>query len=128
MSAFDAVRRQKRFEDCRPYDIPESLDCLCGPDTECVTLPIWIYWQHGSKTFSLADSCQVKNLYQAVISEASARDQVKFLNKEKLIEIWPTLSLPIKVAKMWEENFSELNGNMRASWSIEVRGGNGVVA
>lgn len=109
-----------RFEDWRPYEMPRTLDDLDGPSTGIVTLPKQIFWQNGTKDFDLSDEGDVKVLYQAVISEANAEDQRRYLNKDLLVKQWCELSLPVKAAKAWQSAFPELKGNMRASWAIDI--------
>lgn len=103
------------YQDLKPYAVADSLDDLRGPATGTVTLPLAIYWQPGSKTLSL-DNHEIYSAYQAVLAEGSEEDVKRFINKERLIELWPDLNLPIHVAKIWEKQFPELRGNMKASW------------
>lgn len=103
-----------RFEDFRPYELPDSLDNLKGPADGSITLPVTIYWAPGDGTIPLDTLGHIKTAYQAVISEGTAQDQCTYLNKDILINIWPHLQLPTKATRQWEEAFEELKGKKGA--------------
>jgi hypothetical protein len=47
-------------------------------------------------------------VYQAVISEGSAADQTRIINRDSLIEVWADLMLPRRARDLWEDRFPEL--------------------
>lgn len=116
MGQAEQEKRTLRITDVKPYAFPESLDDLHGPATGSVELPVRILWAPGSKVLSLDEEGSRTCAYQAVLAEGNAKDICHYINKDLLISIWPSLSLPIRVAKGWETRFAELRGNMRASW------------
>lgn len=105
-----------RFEDFRPYETPSSLGNLRGNATGSITLPHSVFWAPGSKTIPLSDDGNIAMAYQAILSEGSEKEQIEYLNRELLIEIWPKLNLPIKVVQLWHSKFPELSGNPKEAW------------
>ncbi len=104
-----------RYADVKPISIVDSLDDLKGPVSGEIKLPLSIYWGPGDGVFSLDEPGDLLSIYQAVLSEGKLEDLSKFLNKDILIEMWPDLSLPIRVAKMWQAKYPiDLKGNARA--------------
>lgn len=104
-----------RFADTKPYAIVDSLDELVGPSSGTVTLPQRILWAPGSKTRRIDVLGERKVVYRSVLSEGDVADLRAFLNKALLIELWPDLSLPRRVATAWEQRFPSLRGNTRAA-------------
>lgn len=100
----------------KPYAIVDSLDELQGPIEGSVTLPHSVFWAPGSKTLSIDCEATRMQAYQAVLSEGTVEQVREYVNRDLLIEMWPRLNVPIRVAKGWEQRFPELQGNMRASW------------
>jgi hypothetical protein len=95
------------YRDIKPYDAPDSLEHLFGPSSGLLTLPIDLYWG-PTPVMNLDSVGGLVMAYQATISEGCAADQVKFLNRELLIEIWPELRLPSRARELWETRFPEL--------------------
>jgi hypothetical protein len=95
------------YRDIKPYEAPDSLDELRGPKSGLLTLPIDVYWG-PTPVVNLDSVGGVVMAYQATISEGSAADQEKLLNRELLIEIWPRLALPARARAIWETRFLEL--------------------
>lgn len=92
----------------KPVGLPDSLDALVGPTVGLVTLPISIDWS-GSPTYDLDSPGVLESMYRTVLEEAfNADDLHRFLNREKLMELWPTMRLRPKVRRLWEEKFPEL--------------------
>ncbi|MBK5238983.1 MAG: transcriptional regulator [Actinomycetales bacterium] len=95
------------YRDIKPYAVPENLDDLRGPANGQVTLPLSIYWGPDAE-IDLDTLGGIVKAYQALIREGLVADQLNFLNRNRLIEIWPELLLPAKVRERWENLFSEL--------------------
>lgn len=92
----------------KPYTVANSLDDLCGPTSGIVTLPHHIDWS-GSPNKNLDIPGMLGVVYETVLNEASTTaDLNAFLNREALIELWPTLWLPPKVRRLWHERFPDL--------------------
>ncbi len=112
----NAPTHKLRYQDSKPYAVPESLDYLQGPAEGTIELPLHVCWAPGSNSFKLSIPANVKTAYTALVAEGTEQDQMSMLNKGILIEYWPHLNLPIKAAKMWQNMFPELSGNMRGDW------------
>lgn len=107
------MTKEKRvfFADIKPYEIPDCLEDLQGPARGVVTIPTSILWAPGDNTFELTDS-GAKIVYRAALAEGTVADQIKYVNRERLIELWPRLLLPRRVQAMWEGKFPELAGRV----------------
>ncbi len=116
MGGETGAEERVRYADLKPYSIVDDLDDLKGPKEDSLSLPVKLLWVPGSRVKSTDVLGELKSAYQAVLSEGSSADIEKYVNKDLLIEVWRDLSLPARVAKMWEDRFSALTGNMRASW------------
>lgn len=118
----DEASKRVRLRDVKPFCVPGSLDDLHGPGRGgSVTLPVTIYWAPGDGTIPLDSEGRIDMVYQAVIAEGSAEDQCAYLDRDVLIEAWPRLNLPIEAARLWQDSFPELRGNMRADWPRSKR-------
>ncbi|MDR1450448.1 MAG: transcriptional regulator [Propionibacteriaceae bacterium] len=99
-----------RFRDLKPYDAPASLDELRGPATGMVTLPLRLRWVPGERTYDVGETGGARVVYQAVLAEGAVADQRRFLNRERLIGLWPDLNLDQRVVRLWEGRFPQLRG------------------
>lgn len=106
----DSTTGRVRFRDLKPYDAPTSLDELTGPASGVVQLPIRVLWVPGERRFDVGRDDTGRVVYQAVLAEGVVDDQREFLNRDRLIELWPTLSLDQRVVQLWEGRFPELRG------------------
>jgi hypothetical protein len=96
------------FRDIKPYEAPATLTQLCGPSTGILTLPHRVYWGPDPVIdLDFRDGSE-KMAYRAVIAEGSAEDQIELLNRDLLIELWPSLVFPRRVRDLWETRFPEL--------------------
>lgn len=95
------------IRDTKPYAMPDRLEDLQGPASGIVTIPKSIFWAPGDNTFNL-DDAGASIVYRAALAEGTVADQTKYVNRERLIELWPQLMLPKRVWDMWEDRFPEL--------------------
>lgn len=95
------------YRDVKPYDAPKQLGDLHGPRSGSIVLPLNVYWGPKSDV-NLDSESDVVKAYQATLREGRVVDQVKLLNRDLLIEIWPELLLPVRVRELWENRFPEL--------------------
>ena len=109
----EAIPARVRFRDIKPYDAPESLDELHGPAAGTVTLPLRVRWVPGSRAYDVGEIGGARVVYQAVLAEGTVEDQRRYLNRGRLIELWPDLHLDQRVVDLWEGRFPELRGR---SW------------
>lgn len=82
--------------------VARSLDDLKGPAEGIAELPLTMVWSGDSHTFDLDHPAQLLEMYEAVLLEAASQDDLKYLNRERLIEVWPQVySKPVRQA--WED-------------------------
>ena len=94
--------------DLMPVVLPESLDCLRGPTSGVVMLPITLDWS-PDPTYDLADPIQVCSLYRTVVREAACPgDLTAWLDQSMLREVWNTLIIPNRHRLAWESTFPDL--------------------
>lgn len=99
-----------RFRDIKPYDVPASLDQLTGPASGVVTLPLRLRWVPGARSYDVGELGGARVVYQAVITEGTMDDQRRYLNRDRLVSVWPELNLDQRVVSLWEGRFRELCG------------------
>ena len=100
----------------RRYPLPDSLDSLTGPRSGFVDLPLRLYWNPVRRPFDITKPGERQLVYSAVLQEGTVDDICRYLNKDLLVYDWPTMPLPIQMAREWQNRFEELDGNETASW------------
>jgi hypothetical protein len=89
--------------------VVEDLADLRGPASGTLTLPLRLYWSPPGRVFNLDDPYTLRSLYQVVLGEAiRAEELTSYLNKDRLVEVWPDLYLPKGVRRAWEEHHPQL--------------------
>ncbi|MFG2868853.1 hypothetical protein ACGFZH_11175 [Streptomyces zaomyceticus] len=97
-----------RYAQLRPYALPDSLGQLRGPGSGIVVLPRHLDWGPHYE-FDLADDADVRLMYERVIREAQAPEDLHaHLNADMLRAHWRTLFLPRPARATWEARFPEL--------------------
>jgi hypothetical protein len=92
----------------RPVTLPDSLDQLVGPTTGTIDLPIHLDWS-GKPSYNLDSARRTETLYATVLAEAADPDDLgRYLNRDRLIALWPTMWLPPKIRRLWEQRFPQL--------------------
>lgn len=89
------------------YAVPAALSDLAGPHRGVLELPRTLYWG-PEDTVDLADPVDIQRMYQAVVRTGTVDQQEHWLNPELLIEVWPTLVLPVRCSAEWESRFPTL--------------------
>lgn len=102
-----AAGERVRFQDVKPYDAPAKLDDLHGPASGAVQLPPWVYWG-PNPVANLDVEGDAIRAYQATIQEGRLVDQLQILNRERLVSLWPELTMPARARALWESRFPEL--------------------
>lgn len=103
-----------QYVDQRHYVIPDSLTDLRGPVGGTVTLDRWLDWS-GDSTYDLDDAGDLQLMYQTVLNQAaSVADLCRWLDRDMLLRLWPSLWLPARLRALWQERFPELTGPSRA--------------
>jgi hypothetical protein len=104
-----AVRTQYQARPGRRVIVVTDLASLRGPSRGTVQLPLRLYWSGPSPVFDLAEPYLARWLYQIVLREASRPGALTgYLDREKLIVVWPQLHLPRGVRQAWEERHPQL--------------------
>lgn len=103
------VERRVFFRDVKPYDAPDNLDDLRGPAGGVVELSHSVLWAPGGGRVDLDEPGGTAMAYQAVLAEGTSDDQVRILNRDRLVSVWPDLMLPRRVRELWESRFPELH-------------------
>lgn len=94
--------------DTIPYVVPDSLDDLQGPTSGVVELPQAIDPLTGTR-YNLDNLDEQVSMYSRVISEASRTDELaRYLNRDVLVQLWPSLTLSRFCVRKWNARFSEL--------------------
>jgi hypothetical protein len=92
-----------------------DLTDLRGPATGTVELPLRLCWDRSDRTFDLNDPDMRTWMYEIVLREASQpRDLLAYLNRDRLIALWPRLWLPKGVRRAWEDQHPALRAVVAA--------------
>ncbi|MFD9068667.1 transcriptional regulator [Streptomyces lasiicapitis] len=96
--------------------LPDALTALAGPAKGTVSLPLHLAWS-GLTEFDLDQPRLRMSCYRIVLAEGLHDDLVRFLNKELLISMWPTLRTLISrdVRDVWESAYTELTPRPQAA-------------
>ncbi|WP_052424886.1 hypothetical protein [Streptomyces fulvoviolaceus] len=89
--------------------LPVSLSELTGPEHGLVELPLHVAWS-GLRVLDLDRPRQRMSLYRTVLTEGMRDDLCRFLSRDVLLDLWPTMYPLIgrAVREVWEEAFPEL--------------------
>jgi hypothetical protein len=89
--------------------VPASLSELAGPRHGRVRLPLHLAWS-GLTTFDLDQPRLRMSYYRLVLAEGLHDDLVRYLERDLLISLWPTLRMLVSrdVREVWESCFHEL--------------------
>ncbi|MFD3572685.1 transcriptional regulator [Streptomyces sp. NPDC058644] len=95
---------------------PAALSELVGPQHGTVTLPLHLAWS-GLTTFDLDQPRLRMSYYRIVLAEGLHDDLVRFLHRDLLVSLWPTLRTLISrdVREVWESSFDELAHEAQAA-------------
>jgi hypothetical protein len=89
--------------------VVEDLADLDGPASGTLTLPLRLYWSPPGRVFDLDDPFTLRSVYQVVLGEAiRAEELTSYLNRNRLLAVWPDLYLPKGVRRAWEERHPQL--------------------
>jgi hypothetical protein len=81
-----------------------DLSDLRGPVSGMVELPLRLFWSSADRMFDLDDPFMLRWVYQTVLREAvRAEELARYLNSDRLVEVWRELVLPAGVRRAWEE-------------------------
>ncbi|MDK0520592.1 transcriptional regulator [Streptomyces sp. ML-6] len=96
--------------------LPAALSELAGPRHGSVHLPLRLAWS-GLTTFDLDQPRLRMSYYRIVLAEGQHDDLVRYLDRDLLVGLWPTLRTLVSrdVREVWESAFGELGGSARAA-------------
>jgi hypothetical protein len=88
----------------RPVALPDDLAELRGPLTGTVRLPLRIYASGlgPARSFDLSNEAELIELYEIVLTDGTAEDVCRYINREELRRLWRRLWLPPHVRHVWE--------------------------
>ena len=88
----------------RPVSLPADLAELRGPLTGIVQLPLCVYasGQGPARRFDMTNDAERIELYEIVLTDGTAEDVCRYVNREELLRLWPRLWLPPHVRRVWE--------------------------
>lgn len=96
--------------------VVRDLADLRGPADGVVMLPLRLYWSPPGQVFDLADPFMLRSMYQVVLGEAiRAEELISYLNRDRLLAVWPDLYLPKGVRRAWEERHPALRAARAAA-------------
>lgn len=102
------TQQRMYFREIKPYAVPDSLEALRGPSSGLVTLPMWVYWAPGERTFDVGTRSGAKRAYVAVLSEGVLDEVCEVVNAQRLKQLWDAMVIPRRARALWEQQFPEL--------------------
>ncbi|MBE6477727.1 MAG: transcriptional regulator [Propionibacteriaceae bacterium] len=104
----ETTGRRVRLRDTKPYEAPDSLDELRGPHDGTIDLPHAVRWQPDRFAVNVNEPGWRRMAYQALLAEGTAEEQRRLVNRTRLIETWPILTMDPRLRELWEDRFPEL--------------------
>ena len=88
----------------RPVAIPADVaQRRSSTASGLVELPLHVYWSDPPRRWDLADRQQLGRVYELVLTEGTEDDVRRFIAVDELLELWPSLVLPLHVREAWRE-------------------------
>ncbi|MEU7044177.1 transcriptional regulator [Streptomyces varsoviensis] len=96
--------------------LPAALSDLAGPAHGTVRLPLHLAWS-GLTEFDIDQPRLRMSYYRIVLAEGLHDDLVRYLNRDLLVSLWPTLRTLVSrdVRSVWESAFGELAQSAQAA-------------
>jgi hypothetical protein len=88
----------------RPASLPADLAELRSPLTGMVQLPLGVYasGQAPARGFDMTNEAERIELYEIVLTDGTAEDVCRYVNREELLRLWTRLWLPPHIRQVWE--------------------------
>lgn len=102
------TEKRIRFRDIKPYDIVDSLDDLRGPAHGVITPQRLSLKPIGRTTVNIDDDRDCSEMYRAALTDCSADVIAQYVNKDRLLELFPHLRLDDRVFDLWRGKFPEI--------------------
>jgi hypothetical protein len=84
--------------------VAADLADLTGPAEGVIELPLRLFWSATDRRFDLGDVDMLRSMYEKVLREATrVHELTTYLNRGRLIAVWPDLFLPRDVRQAWED-------------------------
>jgi hypothetical protein len=77
---------------------------LRGLLTGVVRLPLQVYasGQGPARRFDMSNEAERIEMYEIVLTDGTAEDVCRYVNRGELLRLWPRLWLPPYVRQVWE--------------------------
>ncbi|MFQ6486089.1 transcriptional regulator [Brachybacterium epidermidis] len=102
------TEKRIRFRDIKLYDIVDSLDDLRGPAHGVITPEDVRLKPIGRTTVDIDDDGDCLEMYREALTDCSADVIAQYVNKERLLELFPDLCLDDRVFDLWRGKFPEI--------------------
>ena len=88
----------------RPVSLPTDLAELRGPLTGVVRLPLSVYasGQGPAREFDMSNEAERIEVYEIVLTDGTAEDVCRYVNRDEPRRLWPRMWLPPHVRRVWE--------------------------
>jgi hypothetical protein len=86
----------------RPVSLPADLAEFRGPLTGVVRLPLGVYasGQGPARRFDMTNEAERIEVYEIALTDGTAGDVCRYVNREELLRLWPRLWLPPHVRQV----------------------------
>ncbi len=85
----------------RPVEIPDDLGDASGVlVTGRVTLPLHVAWSAQGE-YDMSNADQMRSVYELVMTEGTEDDVRRFIDLDRLLDVWEDLWLPPHVRERW---------------------------
>lgn len=103
------------------YLVPHAFNDLQGPATGTVELPLHLDWG-PERTYNVDDDGSCSVLYQLTLQNSGTIGEIcRIVNAGRLTALWPTMILPPRCRRLWENTFPQLPATREAkehpSWT-----------
>lgn len=102
------TEKRIRFRDIKPYDIVDSLDDLQGPAHGVIEPEHHRLKPYSGTTVDIDSTSACQELYRAALTDCTADVIAQYVNKERLLELWPHLRLDDRVFDLWRGRSPEI--------------------
>lgn len=95
-------RPQSNVREPRPCAVVEGLRELSGPRDGALPLAHLLHWG-PNHDFDISLDADAASACTAVLNEGTVDDVRQLINADRLVAVWPTMSLPLRVLHEWEQ-------------------------
>lgn len=82
--------------------VPDRLPQLCAERAlATVEVPVTVNWSEPRRVFRLSERGDRARVYELVLREGSADDQLRYIDGALLVDLWDELVLPREVRAAW---------------------------